>query len=95
MSYILLAPKKYLTYICITFNTNEAMDKNIKTKPSYNQDVLKIIKERHGYSYDYIRKSIRGDRVGIICDVIKAEYIRLTNEYKKVLEIQVSKLDKQ
>lgn len=68
------------------------MDKNIKTKPSYNQDVLKIIKERHGYSYDYIRKSIRGDRVGIICDIIKSEYNRLNNEYKKVLENQVNRL---
>ncbi|MBF4518662.1 hypothetical protein IRZ71_20090 [Flavobacterium sp. ANB] len=68
------------------------MDKNIKSKPSYNQDVLKIIKERHGYSYDYIRKSIRGDRVGIICDIIKSEYNRLNNEYKKLLENQTNRL---
>jgi hypothetical protein len=68
------------------------MDKNIKSKPSYNQDVLKIIKARHGYSYDYIRKSIRGDRVGIICDMLKAEYQKLNSEAKKAIENQVNKL---
>ena len=68
------------------------MDKNKKTKPSYNQDVLKIIKERHGYSYDYIRKSIRGDRVGIICDMLKAEYQKLNNESKKAIENKLNKL---
>ncbi len=68
------------------------MDKNKKTKPSYNQDVLKIIKTRHGYSYDYIRKSIRGDRVGIICDVLKAEYHKLNNEFRKAIENQINKL---
>jgi len=66
------------------------MDKNKKTKPSYNQDVLKIMKARHGYSYDYIRKSIRGDRVGIICDMLKAEYQKLNNEAKKAIENQVN-----
>lgn len=62
------------------------MDKSIKSKPSYNQDILKIIQNRYGYSYDYIRKSIRGDRVGIICDQIKAEYTKLNNEAKRAIE---------
>ena len=71
------------------------MSKNIKSKPSYNQDVLKIIKEKHGYSYDYIRKSIRGDRVGIISDLIKSEYKRLDNEYKIVRESQANRLKRE
>ena len=71
------------------------MSKNIKSKPSYNQDVLKIIKEKHGYSYDYIRKSIRGDRVGIISDLIKSEYKRLDNEYKIVRESQTNRLKRE
>lgn len=64
----------------------------MKTKPSYNQDVLKIIQKRYGYSYDYIRKSIRGDRSGLVCDIIKAEYNKLNNEAKKAIEIQADKL---
>ncbi|KAF2333335.1 hypothetical protein [Flavobacterium nitrogenifigens] len=68
------------------------MGKNIKSKPSYNQDVLKIIKDRYGYSYDYIRKSIRGDRVGIICDMLKTEYHKLNNESIKAIESRAYKL---
>jgi hypothetical protein len=58
----------------------------MKTKASYNQDVLKIIHERYGFSYDYIRKSIRGDRVGITSDIIKKEYNVLYQEVRKVIE---------
>jgi hypothetical protein len=68
------------------------MDKNRKSKPSYNQDVLKIIKNRYGYSYDYIRKSIRGDRVGLTSDMLKAEYNKLNKESIKAIENQVNKL---
>lgn len=67
------------------------MDKNIKTKPSYNQEVLKIIKRRYGYSYDYIRKLIRGDRVGVVSDMIKAEYNKLNSESIKAMENQASR----
>jgi len=58
----------------------------MKTKASYNQDVLKIIHDRYGFSYDYIRKSIRGDRVGITSDIIKKEYNVLYQEVRKVIE---------
>lgn len=58
----------------------------MKSKASYNQDVLKIIHERYGFSYDYIRKSIRGDRVGITSDIIKKEYNVLYQEVRKVIE---------
>lgn len=68
------------------------MDKSIKTKPSYNQEILKIIKIRHDFSYDYIRKSIRGDRVGIVSDTIRAEYNKLNNESKKAIENKANSL---
>ncbi|KQB40464.1 hypothetical protein [Flavobacterium aquidurense] len=68
------------------------MSKNIKTKPSYNQDILKIIKNKYGYSDDYIRKSIRGDRVGHVSDMIKAEYNKLNNESKKAIESKADEL---
>lgn len=68
------------------------MDKNEKSKPSYNQDIIKIIQARYGYSQDYIRKSIRGDRTGIICIMIKDEYIKLHNEALKAIESQLYKL---
>ncbi|MCV9934511.1 hypothetical protein OIU80_19700 [Flavobacterium sp. LS1R47] len=64
----------------------------MKTKPSYNQNALEIINGRYGYSYDYIRKSIRGDRVGVIPDRIKTEYNKLNNESIKAIAIQADKL---
>ncbi|MEP6806222.1 hypothetical protein [Flavobacterium sp. FlaQc-47] len=71
------------------------MGKNIKTKPSYNQEILKIIKNKYGYSDDYIRKSIRGDRVGHIADMIKVEYNKLNNESKKAIETKAEQLKNQ
>lgn len=68
------------------------MDKNMKTKSSYNQDVLKILKNKYGYSYDYIRKAIRGDRSGIICDKLKVEYNKLNNEAIKAIQNQINNL---
>jgi len=58
----------------------------MKTKPSYNQDVLKIMKNRHGYSLDFIRKSIRGDRASLTSDMLRAEYHKLNNQSKKAIE---------
>ena len=46
----------------------------METKPGYNQDALKSLKAKHGFSFDYIRKSIRGDRVGATSDLLKKEY---------------------
>lgn len=71
------------------------MGKNRKTKPSYNQDILKIIKNKYGYSDNYIRKSIRGDRVGHISDMIKTEYNKLNNESKKAIENKAEQLNDQ
>jgi hypothetical protein len=64
----------------------------MKTKSSYNREVLEIIVERHGYSFDYIRKSIRGDRVGIIPDILKNEYNKLISEARKAVATKVSTL---
>ncbi|SFD44753.1 hypothetical protein [Flavobacterium phragmitis] len=64
----------------------------MKTKSSYNQDVLKIIHDRYGYSYDYIRKAIRGDRVGPMSDTLKAEYNKLNNEALKAIQDKATKL---
>ncbi|MBP1223755.1 hypothetical protein JOD96_002329 [Flavobacterium sp. 1355] len=64
----------------------------MKTKASYNQDLLKIIHEKYGFSYDYIRKSIRGDRVGLTSDIIKNEYNVLYREVKNAIESRFRKI---
>ena len=68
------------------------MCKSIKTKSTYNKEVLEIIQDRFHCSADYVRKCIRGDRAGIVPDQIKSEYNRLNNEVKKAIILQLSKM---
>jgi hypothetical protein len=58
----------------------------MKTKVSYSKDILKIIHDKYGVSYDYIRKSIRGDRVGVTSNALKDEYNKLYKEVMKAIE---------
>jgi len=60
----------------------------MKTKPGYNQEVLKIIRKRHGFSYDYIRKSIRGIRTSESSQLIRKEYENICEKVKKALKDQ-------
>ncbi len=50
------------------------MCKNTKKRNNYNGFILHELKIRYGYSLDYIRKSLRGDRMGIVPDKIIKEY---------------------
>ncbi len=68
------------------------MDKLTKKRTSYNQDVLKILKDRYGFGFDYIRKSITGDRVGKFPEQMKKEYFILDNESKKAIINKENKL---
>lgn len=49
--------------------------------------ILIVLSEKFGYSEDYIRKSLRGDRTGIMPDKIKKEY--------KILEKDANALEKE
>jgi hypothetical protein len=70
----------------------ETMSKLTKKKTFYNQDILDIIKERYGFGYDYIRKSIAGERVGTIPLQMKEEYEKLEKEAKRAINIKKGKL---
>lgn len=59
------------------------MDKTSKKRKNYNTEILNVLSSRYGYSIDFIRKSLRGDRVGEMPDVLKKEY--------KILEIEANK----
>jgi hypothetical protein len=61
------------------------MNKSTKIKASYNQEILEIIKGRYGFKFDYIRKSIRGDRVGKFPEIMKKEYYQLEKESQKAI----------
>lgn len=63
------------------------MDKTKQKRKNYNTGILIVLSEKFGYSEDYIRKSLRGDRTGIMPDKIKKEY--------KILEKEAKDLDKE
>lgn len=67
--------------------TNKAMDKTKQNRQIYITEILIVLKNKYGYSSDYIRKSLRGDRVGFVPDQLKKEY--------KALEAEALKLEKE
>ena len=62
------------------------MDKPTKNRQTYNTVILIELKNRYGYSLDFIRKSLRGDRVGEMPDILKKEYRTMDNESKKAIK---------
>ena len=62
------------------------MDKPTKKRNNYNEDILNVLADKYGYSIDYIRKSLRGDRVGEMPDILKKEYKAMDVEAKKSIK---------
>lgn len=62
------------------------MDKPTKKRNNYNEIILIELHKKHGYGMDYIRKSLRGDRVGEMPDILKKEYKALEVEVKKAIQ---------
>ncbi len=53
------------------------MSKPTKKRNNYNEDILTALHNKYGYSVDYIRKSLRKDREGIMPDILIKEYNKL------------------
>lgn len=68
------------------------MDKPTKNRQTYNTVILIELKNRYGYSLDFIRKSLRGDRVGEMPDILKKEYRTMDNESKKAIKKSLESL---
>lgn len=63
------------------------MSKPTKKRTKYNEDILNVLKQRYDYSLDYIRKSLRGDRNGIMPDQIIKEYKKLDQASKNAIAV--------
>lgn len=72
--------------ICPIQKTNKTMSKPTKKRTVYNTVILEKLEKRYGYSVDYIRKALRGDRVGEMPDTLKKEYKTLENAAKSAIE---------
>ena len=68
------------------------MDKSKRKKPNYNRDIILGLKTKYGFSESYVRKSINGDRTGLIPIRIKEDYQQLVQTTKKIINQQISKL---
>lgn len=62
------------------------MSKPTKKRINYNTDILIELKNRYGYSLDFIRKALRGDRVGEMPDTLKKEYKTLENAVQSAIQ---------
>lgn len=62
------------------------MCKPTKKRNNYNEDILDALEVMYGYSVDYIRKSLRGDRTGVMPDKIKVSYSKMESAAKKSIQ---------
>ena len=60
-------------------------NKTTTKKRNYNAEALLILQRRYGYSMNYIQKSLRGDRVGTMPDVLIREYNQLAHVSEQAL----------
>jgi hypothetical protein len=71
------------------------MSKTKQKKQNYGKfdtEVIQDLQELHGYSNNYIRMSITGDRVGIMPDRIKKQYHSMVNAAKKAKEDKLNEI---
>jgi len=62
------------------------MCKSTKNSNNYNEDILNALHEMFGFSIDYIRKCLRGDRTGIMPDEVCKYYKKMQAESKRAIE---------
>lgn len=69
------------------FETKPIMDKS-NNKKQYNKYISVIIirlKDKYGFSTQFIQQSLRGDRVSLSAEKIKEDYKIFKKEIEKVL----------
>ena len=68
---------------------NITMNKPTKKREKYNEIVLEALKNKYGFTINYIQKCLRGDRTGIMPDEIIKDYYKMLPEVnQKIQEIK-------
>lgn len=57
-----------------------------RKRNNYNEDAIRILHERHGYTKNYIRMSLAGDRVGLMPERMVKEYNEMVKASKLAIE---------
>lgn len=68
------------------------MSKTKKKTTNYNDVVINELRERYGFTRNYILMSIRGDRVGTFPTKIKDEYHQMDRAAKAAIRSKVNEL---
>ena len=76
---------KIVTTFASTNETNSIMDKSTKKNNKYNSQVVNKLSEKYGFTTQYIRQCLRGDRNSLTSDTIRKEYKKLAKEVDTVL----------
>lgn len=62
------------------------MSKETKKRKNYNEVFITAISEVYGYTDDYIRKCLRGDRTGVMPDKVIADYKTMESAERKIVD---------
>lgn len=64
------------------------MDKETKKNKryTYNQEIIKTLSAKHGFTTYFIRQCLSGHRDSITADTIKSDYKKLESELNKTIE---------
>lgn len=68
------------------------MSKPTKKRQVYNTDILTKLESKYGFTIDYIRKALRGDRVGEMPDTLIKEYKAMENAAKTAIQERAESL---
>ena len=62
------------------------MSKSTKKYSKFNSQVVNALSEKHGFTTQYIRQCLRGDRNSLTSDTIRKQYAQLTKEVENILK---------
>lgn len=65
----------------------------MKKRVNLNDEILETLEKRYGYSLDYIRKSLRGDRTGIMPRQLIKEYDEMELAAKTAIKEKANQLN--
>nr|WP_294922127.1 hypothetical protein [uncultured Flavobacterium sp.] len=66
------------------------MSKPTKKRIFYNEKILEQLEKKYGFTIDYIRKCLRGDRTGVMPDQITKEYKSLEAASNAAIELKAN-----
>ncbi|AWG27186.1 hypothetical protein [Flavobacterium kingsejongi] len=68
------------------------MNKETQKRNNYNTEILNALENKYGVSIDYIRKCLRGVRIGVVPSKIISEYEEVAKQIDEAAAPIITKL---